>query len=253
MLIASINKMRPFFLIFLLFLLTLTIFLIAKAHSGGATVTGALLGVMLAYGLNREYSEQRRENEYRSLLISFVHELEEDYHRCVLYHKQRQEGIISFSAIFDFNDASTLSKLASVTANSKIVDAIMYLKKVYFQVGRHVENASKFATELESIKSKIRKLAVSPEDQAEIRMLQIKASKAQDTALAFFIGVDKDNTTYPKIVDSTLLLITELRERWAEVAKEFELEFKDDRDALKSIEDEKRQALAEEKKKKVSS
>jgi len=222
-------------------LIALTIFFLTTAHTGAATLVGALLGIWLAWLLNKHYSDQRREDEYRSLLVSFVHELEEDYHRCALYHTQKQQGSISFSAIFDFNDASTLSKLASLTDNPKIVDAIMYLKKIYFQVGRHVENASKFAAELESIKSNINKHGTtSPQEQAEMRMLQSKASKAQDTALVFFTGAGNDNTTYPKIVDSTLLLIEELKEKWADAAKEFQSRFVKDRKELSVLEKQKR-------------
>lgn len=246
-------------MILLLFLLALTIFLIIKANAGAATVCGALLGVMLAWRLNSEYAEQRREKECRSLLVSFVHELEEDYHRCVLYHTQQQKKTVSFSAIFDFNDASTLSKLAGATDDPKIIDAIMFLKKQYFQVGRHVENASWLATEydkqimefkLEHPQFDTKNDNLLSRDAPKIKKIKDDALRAQGVALAFFMGASHDNTTYPEIVDCTLMLIEELKKKWSsKVTEKLESRFKKNRETLRSMEDKKRQALAEDKEK----
>ena len=254
--IASKNKMRTFFWIILpfLILLALTIFFLLKGNTGSATLVGALLGVWLAWHLNQDSLEQRQKNEYRSLLVSFVHEIEEGYHRCILYHTQRQKGSVSFSAIFNFNDASTLAKLASVTDNPKIIDAIMFLKKQYFQVGRHVENASWLASDFDKKMMEIRlkvpnfsfKLKKSKipskisKDVKEARELYDEASRARDRALGFFFGAGDDYITYPKIVDSTRLLIKELKEKWADVAEEFEARFKEDRGKLCEVEKQKR-------------
>ena len=187
----------------------------ARNNPGVAAVLGATAGALLAGLINWHVSRLRRKKEYRSLLVSFAHELVEGFHRCVLYHNQQKKGDISFSAMFNFNDASTLARLASVTDNPKIVDAIMYLKKIYFQVGRHVDNASKFSTESEFIKSKVKKTQkITDKERAELEMLEIKARDAQGTALAFFKGA-ADNVTYPKIVDSTELLVNELRKKWS--------------------------------------
>jgi hypothetical protein len=257
------NKLWVVILFVSLFFIALTIFFLTAAHTGAATLVGALLGIWLAWLLNKSYSDQRREDEYRSLLISFVHELEEDYHRCVLYYKQRLERNISFSALFDFNDASTLSRLASVTDNPKIVDAIMFLKKQYFQVGRHVENASRLATEYEQRMMEIRRRVssekfelfdidnpqtwrylglVEGKDLAwEARKFKDEAHLAQATALGFFGAVYDDNITYPKIVKSTLLLLKELKEKWsAAAAKEFQSRFAKDRKELSEFENKKR-------------
>lgn len=254
MLIASKHKMRTIFWILLpfLFFLALTIFFLLKGYTGAATLVGALLGVWLAWRLNQDSLERRQKNEYRSLLVSFVHELEEDYHRCVLYHTQRQEGSVSFSAIFDFNDASTLSRIASLAENPMIIDAIMFLKKQYFQVGRHVEKASWLATDFDKkimeikIKAPNFKLkntripAKISKDVKEARKLYEEASRARERALGFFLGAGHDRITYPKIVDSTGLLINELKEKWADVAEEFESRFKEDRGKLCAVENQKR-------------
>lgn len=188
---------------------------------GAAAVLGALLGVWVAWGLNLHHSEQRRESEYKSLLVSFAHELVEAFHRCVLYYKQRDlEGRISYSALFDFNDASTVSKLASVTDNPNVVDAIMYLKTKYFQVGRHVVNASELATKKEVEKIDILDIIKKPSNawteeekqRAEkVAKLEDEATFAQNRALAFFLGTKSDKITYQKIVDCTSLLVNELK------------------------------------------
>ena len=215
---------------------------LAKENPGVAAVLGASAGALLAGLIHWGFSTLRRKKEYRSLLMSFAHELVEDFHRCVLYHRQQKKGEVSFSAIFNFNDASTLSRLAAVTDNPKIVDAIMFLKKLYFQVGRHVENASKFSTESEFIKSKVRKTQkITDAERAAKEMLEIKALDAQGTALAFFKGAN-DNVTYPKIVDSTELIVNELKKKWShDKVKELEDTFLKDREELRDLENQKRQ------------
>jgi hypothetical protein len=255
MLLAS-KKIKIFFWIILPFLIffALAIFFLLKGYAGSATVVGALLGVWLAWRLNQDSLDDRRKNEYRSLLVSFVHELEENYHRCILYHTQRQHGSVSFSAIFDFNDASTLARLASVTDNPKIIDAIMFLKKQYFQVGRHVENASWLATDFDkkimkiklkvpNFSFKVKKAKIPTKIRTDVREageLYDEASRARDRALGFFFGGGDDFITYPKIVDSTALLLKELKEKWADVAEEFKSRFEEDRGKLCDVEKQKK-------------
>jgi Tfp pilus assembly protein PilE len=230
---------------------------------GRYPLAAAIIAAIITRLMYSSYMERRRKDEYRSLLVSFAHELEENFHRCILYHTQRQEGTVSFSAIYDFNDTSTLSKLASVTDNPKIVDAIMFLKKQYYQVGRHVENTSWSATEYDKQMMEIKR-RLSPEKielfdldipgtwrylglggddlVREAKKFKDEAHRAQGIALAFFGIVDNDDITYPKIVNYTLMLIEELKEKWSsDVTEEIEKRFLDDRDKLRELENEKRQ------------
>ena len=200
-----------------------------KDYPGFAAIFAALITGLIYWLI----STFRRSKEYRSLLVSFAHELVEAFHRCVLYYKQRGlEGRVSYSALFDFNDASTLSRLASVTDNPNVVNAIMYLKTKYFQIGRHVVHASELATKKEveaigiaEILKKPQKTWTKKEKQRaeKVGKLEYEAFFAQDRAIAFFIGTKSDKITYQKIVDCTSLLVNELKTKWpSEVADELE-------------------------------
>lgn len=215
------------------FLIAAMIILVWGNLLSAAAVIGALLGVWVTWGLNSRHSEQRRESEYKSLLVSFAHELVEAFHRCVLYYKQRGlENRVSYSALFNFNDASTLSKLASVTDNPNVVDAIMYLKTKYFQVGRHVVHASELATKksveaigIDEILEKPQKTWTEEEQQRveKVAKLEAETTFAQDRAIVFFTGDKSDKITYQKIKDCTSLLVNELKIKWPSgVADELE-------------------------------
>lgn len=74
------------------------------------------------------------------------------FERCVIYYRQHKQYEksgkieVSYSGLFNFTDASILSKFASVSNRPEVVTAIMKLKAAYFQVGRHVEDASELLT-----------------------------------------------------------------------------------------------------------
>ena len=152
---------------------------IAQATKVNSNVTSAILGALvgaLAAGIiSVLYSNYRASKEYKSLILAFASELILAFNRCVLYYKQSLTlpPTISYSALFDFTDASALSKLATVTKDSAIIEAIMHLKALYFQVGRHVEEAAKFKARADRF----------PQLANELNRA---AGHAQRTALAFF-------------------------------------------------------------------
>ena len=106
-------------------------------------VLGALAGVLASVA----YSWWRNSKEYRSLILSFCAEFVSLYDRCGMYFDQAIRGEVSYSALFSFTDASAFSKLASVSNNPEVPTAIIELKAKYFQIQRHVEEASRFALE----------------------------------------------------------------------------------------------------------
>ena len=98
-----------------------------------------------------------------------------------MYYKQSKTGEISYSALFSFTDSSALSKFASVCRKPAVVAAIVELKSMYFQIQRHVEEASRLAIDSSQELNYEKK-----ED------LLKKAARAQGTALVFFIDYYKD-------------------------------------------------------------
>jgi len=138
-------------------------------------LVSAILGGLAGAGISIYYSRRQAKQEYRSLILSFCSEMVSIFWRCVKYYKQSKTGEISYSALFSFTDSSTLAKFASVCKKPEVVAAIVELKSMYFQVQRHVEEASRFAVEGSR--------ASAPSEKDD---LMKKAARAQGTALAFF-------------------------------------------------------------------
>lgn len=154
---------------------------IAGQEKANATINillplvSAVLGGLAGAGISIYYSRRQAKQEYRSLMLSFCSEMVSIFWRCVKYYKQSKTGGISYSALFSFTDSSTLAKFASVCKKPEVVAAIVELKSMYFQVQRHVEEASRFAVE-----------GSRASTQNEKDELMKKAARAQGTALAFF-------------------------------------------------------------------
>lgn len=154
-------------------------------------ITAFLSGGLAGAGINIYFQKRRSAQEYRSLILAFALELVLAFERCVIYYEQSKKGEISYSGLFDFTDASILSKFAAVSKNPETVAAIVDLKSVYFQVGRHVEEASKFAAQANRL----------AEGEQEKTRLMRAALHAQGTALAFF------NSSYEKAEKQTAQVI----------------------------------------------
>jgi len=154
-------------------------------------VAGALTGALVHIWFTRRQSKR----ELKSLIIAFVTELALAFERCVLYYKQaKEERKISFSSLFDFTGPSMLSRLAAVINEPDVVAAIIDLKSIYFQIRRQVEDAAghaAYATRLAQLK----------EEQAKYMEA---ATKAQHTALGFFLGREEK---YKTIVEETAFIL----------------------------------------------
>jgi hypothetical protein len=138
-------------------------------------LVSAVLGGLAGAVISILYSRRQAKQEYRSLILSFCSEMVSIFSRCVKYYKQSKTNEISYSALFSFTDSSTLAKFASVCKKPEVVAAIVELKSMYFQIQRHVEEASRFAVE-----------GSRASTQNEKDDLMKKAARAQGTALAFF-------------------------------------------------------------------
>ncbi len=156
-----------------------------------AAAIGAMAGAMAGALTSIAYFKKQSEKEYISLILAFCSEMVSIYWRCAEYYKQSKKGVISYSALFSFTDSSALSKFASVCQKPAVVAAIVELKSMYFQIQRHVEDASRLAIE--------GNLALTQEDKNK---LMNKAVLVQGTALAFFLG-----SSYIKIEKEMDLLV----------------------------------------------
>ena len=138
----------------------------------------------------------RAKQEFRSLLIVVASEMIKAYGRCVLYDEQKKEGTVSFSSIFEFSDASTVARFASVTSESEAnaISATMDLKYHFYQIARQVEKASEFAVEVSRLRVLAKAAEVSGDDEGkskyeeEARKNHWAAQAMQGQALAFFSG-----------------------------------------------------------------
>jgi hypothetical protein len=157
-----------------------------------AIVSGGLAGALV----NILFAKRQAKRELKSLIIAFSAELVFAFERCVLYYEQSKKKMISFSGLFNFTDASILSRFAIVNNQPEVVAAIMDLKFHYFQIGRHVEDAGRLATQAERV----------AENEGQKEKLLKAATHAQGTALAFFLGKSYDN-----IERETLFLLQEAK------------------------------------------
>jgi hypothetical protein len=135
----------------------------------------AVIGASVGAATANHYFKKRAEQEYVALILAFCAEMVSIFCRCVAYYNQAKIGTISYSALFSFTDSSALSKFASVCQKPAVVAAIVELKFRYFQIHRHVEEASRLAV--------AGNLASTKEEQDT---LMVKAVLAQRIALAFF-------------------------------------------------------------------
>ncbi|HUU50765.1 MAG TPA: hypothetical protein VMW81_07385 [Nitrospinota bacterium] len=145
----------------------------ATILAGFFTFLGALIGSFV----NIFHLKKREKEEYRSLIIAFGYELVFAYKRCIDNYEQIFKGEVSYGNLWDFSDATTLSRFAAVCKNPKIIGAITDLKAKFFQVRRHYETASDLAV----------KAGAMP-DRTEREKTKAQATAAQSRANAFFIS-----------------------------------------------------------------
>jgi hypothetical protein len=175
-----------------------------------AAVIGALTAAITTSLLSFFIQRRKTKAEHRSLLLLIANEIVLNYERCVIYTNQAKDGVVSFSGIFNFTDSDTVARFVAVTKSPSLISAIMKLKFTYYQVGRHVENASKFAFEAEEARSDLQRLgSMSGEiKDTEYGILRASASRAQRTAIAFFTGAPHNPNKFDE-VDRDMGIIVE--------------------------------------------
>ena len=167
------------------------------------SILAALIGAVVSSGIIAVAGLLQRSRQRKALLVAFTTDLVERFMRATMYYNQIRIGSISYSALYEATDPNMLAKLAEVIKDQNIVHTIVELKGKYFQIQRHVVEASKFAAEqsLQKIKYEDLKQTLGPKDpltiQAEkdLREASTRAHGAQSRAIAFFDFDDMQNGT----------------------------------------------------------
>ena len=166
---------------------------------------------------------RRRIRARKALLMAYMTELVELFARTVKYYNQRLEHGISYSSLYEVSEENMLSDFASVVDNPRVIHAIVRLKERYFQIQRHISEASKLATEFSVQETRYKNLLNQyGRDDECVRQAQdrsqeaiIRAKHAQSRALAFF--------AFEAMIDWTKIVIG-YAEREINSAEIYELE-----------------------------
>ena len=132
------------------------------------SILSAVIGGIIVV-IYESYVSKRQE---KALLIVFAKEFINLFRRCSMYYDQMLKGAISASTLCEISDSETVTKLAEITGNTKILGEIIDLKTWFFQVVRQADMASDA-------------LALSDKE---------KARTHQARAMAFFMGDPNDDT-----------------------------------------------------------
>jgi len=163
----------------------------------------AAIAALVSASLLVGFSLWQRNREKKALLLAYATELVEAFRRTVMYYQQHSEGQLSYLALYEATDATTLGKLASVVDNPDIIYAVVRLKERYTQIQQDVLEASKSAAEssVQAAESKFTRetqwvtgeTVLEPDDEREDSLLRFE--HAQSKALAFF-----DEETFDSMV-----------------------------------------------------
>lgn len=150
---------------------------------------------------------KRRIRARKALLMAYVTELVELFARTVMYYNQRLEHGISYSALYQVSEENMLSGFAGVVDHPRVIHAIVRLKERYFQIQRHIIEASKLATEysVQGARHQMLLDQYGPKDK-RVKKAQdlsqeaiIRARHAQGRAIAFF--------AFEEMIDWTKIVI----------------------------------------------
>jgi hypothetical protein len=158
------------------------------------SILAALIGAVASSGIIAISNLRQRSSQRKALLVVITTDLVERFMRATMYYNQIRTGHISYSALYEATDPNTLVKLAEVIKDQDILHTIVELKGGYYQIQRHVLEASKFAIEQTMQKIKYENIikTLGPEHpdtvqaEKELREVNARAHGAQARAIAFF-------------------------------------------------------------------
>ena len=158
------------------------------------SILAALIGAVVSSGIIAINVLLQRSRQRKVLLVVITTDLVERFMRATMYYNQIRKGAISFSALYEATDPNTIVKLAEVIKDQDILHTIIELKGWYYQIQRHVLEASKFAAEqaLQNLKYEDFKQTLGTEHpdtvqaKKELREVSVRAHGAQSRAIAFY-------------------------------------------------------------------
>lgn len=158
------------------------------------SILAALIGAVVSSGIIAITGLLQRSRQRKALLVAFTTDLVERFMRATMYYNQIRKGAISYSALYEATDPNTLVKLAEVIKDQDIIHTIVELKGSYYQIQRHVLEASGFAAEqtLQKVKYEDLKQTLgldhphTVQAEKDLREISTRAHGAQSRAIAFF-------------------------------------------------------------------
>lgn len=178
------------------------------AEPSSTIFIASLTAAIVSSGFLVCYYILTRQRERKALLMAYFTELVGLFERTVLYYCQRREGGISYSALYEASDSNMLARFAGVVDDPEIINAIIRLKSIYYQIQRHALEASKLASEIPIQQFKYEKALKEFGDndsetiklKDELNYINLKASHAQSRAIAF-IAFDEIVAYTQRIID----------------------------------------------------
>jgi hypothetical protein len=151
------------------------------------SILAALIGAVVSSGIIALTGLLQRSRQRKALLVVFTTDLIERFMRATMYYNQIRKGAISYSALYEATDPNTLVKLSEVIKDQDIIHTIVELKGGYYQIQRHVLEASRFAAEqaLQKVKYEDLKQTLGSEHpdtvqaEEELREVSARAHGAQ--------------------------------------------------------------------------
>jgi len=155
------------------------------------SLLSAIVGGVIVVIYER-YVSKRQE---KALVMVFAQEFINLFSRCSMYYDKMLQSRMSPSTLFEVSDSATVTRLAELTGNAKILRAVIDLKTWFFQVIRHAD-MSLGAFALGDNK---------------------KAAEHQARAIAFFMGDPFDGSgderrRYLSYIDSILSILDYLKD-----------------------------------------
>lgn len=158
------------------------------------SIFSALIGAVVSSGIIILTGLVQRTRQRKALLVVFTTDLVGRFMRATMYYNQNRKGAISYSTLYEATDPNTLVKLAEVIKDQDVINTIVELNGDYYQIQRHVLEASKFAVEQslqeiiceDLIKSRGAKHPKAVEAKEYLQEVKSRAFGAQSRAIAFF-------------------------------------------------------------------
>jgi len=157
------------------------------------TILSVVFSGFIAVMVTIWYNQKTRNNEYRSLIVSFALDLVNAFEWCAgTYELSLRDPLeITRGTLNNFIDSGSLTRFASVCGEPTLIMATVDLKSKYQQIARHLENAAIYG-----IKDFIH--------ESDNRHPSVYfAQKSQETALEFF------ESYYHEIKSNTAILLLE--------------------------------------------